>query len=91
MGGVYKGKSINYPVAFLPFATTKARYDYYCQLQTAWQRVLLRVAQDHDFLIGLLDSLTEGNDLLKGNLDILKKVRGRPLKEGICVNRIDYY
>jgi hypothetical protein len=49
------------------------------------------VAKDHQFLIDLLNGLTEGNDLLKGNLEIVKRLKGRPMNEGICVDRIDYF
>jgi hypothetical protein len=39
----------------------------------------------------LLTPASQNDPLLKGNLDILKKMNGRPLLEGASFSRIDYF
>jgi succinyl-CoA synthetase beta subunit len=60
-------------------------------LHEAWHRVLLKVAQDKQFLINLFEGIANTDELLKGVLEIVKKREENALMEGVCLNRIDYY
>lgn len=67
------GTYAHFKLAYHPFITPKRFYAHLGELQTVWQRVLLRVVKDRKFLIDLLTPLAKKDEMIAGLLRIMHK------------------
>lgn len=78
-------------IAFDPFVSTKAYYHQMGQVHEIWHRVLLKAAQDRQFIIDVLGDLAKNDEMLGQLFKIFLKRDKDALRSGVCLNRIDYY
>jgi glutathionylspermidine synthase len=91
MKWVSSGKYSSFKVAYYPFTSTKEYFDDLGDLHTVWHKVLLKVADDHEFLKQLFTPLAEGDEMIRGLLSIMKKKAPVSRSDGILLDRMDYF